>query len=1176
MLEYDYIVYGGFDVLVKSLQAVALIFSSSSYKGLFISFFVLLFIYIISSYYMSALTGLKPVGFLEWAQTFWWAIFLYTLMIVPVGTLHLYDASKNRYQSISGLPAGVVMTAGVLNKIEEGLRQIVETAMNPIISYRDANMGSGFDMIAGLYGYVRNRMKFENALDRTNLNRYIEDCLLMELMIGVRVTPEGLKTDPDIFFNSMTNANRALYTVMYTEQRPNGFTATCYDAYNGCSVDCYDDKTGDTTIAEWQGLKNIFDTQYLDNFLVDYCSTMGYSADSMEETQRCKEIFSAHLSNLLNSSVDPSHLFLQMHIAQYINDMVLYDSPTKVAEFVGQRRIGTEMVGVGMLAQKFIPMFINVVRAIMFVMTPLLFLLMVVFPIEAFKYFIGMFVWITCWSVTDVMLHSFFMNYAYDYFTSLRKFPTSYVSIFLFDTDSSQVLAILGYVRVIGIMLSSSIVYGIMRFGGEAFARVAQSIQGRVESTGSQAGSTALQHEEKSKYVENSTEGIARLTHQTMYGWNDRVGQRIQDRVRGTEVAKTTANAFGGHAQAGTSTGQAAGSEQIMNTMSTDTFVNQVSKTTGWNTLDTAKWLGGLAGMDRAGIAEATYSASLDAMNKKYGVRGGAAEGLKSILDNVKSEETFNRVLSNARPEVQKLAEKLGWGKEGVTLDDVRNRFNTEVQDTTTSLRRGLSEYGFLDKAGDYNQSLLAAANLFGFRDYDGDGTISDMDRSMSLYMLANAEHARKEITLDEATAKRLNEFTGSNVFRAGDRARIAFDPETGGITLAHAQSGIYRFKQDGSLESTQYNKKGLKKLADRLAKEGHRNVASYLREELIPRLREGEVAQVNLQRDKTGKIATAEIKHGSALHHFDAAKREWTTRAQDWDGIYGGIAINDAKTYEATGNTVSITGTMRKGDETWKTMLELARSWGDEEFVKVLESMDENKAISYEIEGDRSGRISEFEVEQELEGEKKVVGRMHRIYEDKAIDKTTRDYGIEQKGTVWGLLSGDHRVAELIADIDTYKKNKDEWEARLKVFAENAANETKEWFDRIGVDAGSSSVKMGGGINIGKLIPLFKIDTGGEVRRENREQDTYNLLSAEVRRRAESAVLEAWTKGLRGEEVEKYVVNKVGKWYRENIYNKAADAVSEEFGGSAVTDILSGARGKRKLEKIKKEQVDK
>ncbi len=574
-----------------------------------------------------------------------------------------------------------------------------------------------------------------------------------------------------------------------------------------------------------------------------------------------------------------------------------------------------------------------------------------------------------------------------------------------------------------------------------------------------------------------------------------------------------------------------------MNAISTNTLVKRVSESTGLDAFDTTRLIGQISGMGRAGEVEGLVNdAALDAINKKYGTGTGAAS-IKRALKKSGSAEGFWDTLAGMNPKVRELAEKMGLRKD-MSLEELRDRFNTELQDTALNLRENLSRYGILDQTGRFNQAMLAASRSLGLiKDYDGDGTIDNRDVGIGLLKYKEAEYAKGDVTLSKEMAEHLNKLTGSNMFKEGDRVNFAFDPRTGETKMVHGKSGIYRFKQDGSLESTQYNKEGLKTLADRLDKEGHHNVASYLRRELIPRLREGEVAQVNLQQDKTGKIATADIRHGSAVYHYDAAKREWTTNIQDWDGTYGGIAINDAETYKVTGNTVSIAGTMRKGDDTWKTMLDFAKQHGDEEFMKVLESMDENKAISYEIEGDRSGRISELEVEQETEAEKKVVGRMRNIFED--VDKKSVEHSVKIGEAMQMALARDSALASFVADpgLNRYKLN-----ANVKELAEDLAGDVAKWLSKKGTSIGSLETVAGGGFNI-KIIKV-----GADMKSISKEEETADLLKAQYDRLIRTARAEAIKAGMNEKKAMEYITNKVGKFTQE-IYDKARMLDSKDYG---------------------------
>src|SRR4030065_712455 len=77
----------------------------------------------------------------------------------------VFCAHKNRFQSVGILPVGVVLDAGLLNKVEVGLTDMVNTAMSPLISYDDAGNGQGMDMIRELYSFVQKDFRFSDSYD---------------------------------------------------------------------------------------------------------------------------------------------------------------------------------------------------------------------------------------------------------------------------------------------------------------------------------------------------------------------------------------------------------------------------------------------------------------------------------------------------------------------------------------------------------------------------------------------------------------------------------------------------------------------------------------------------------------------------------------------------------------------------------------------------------------------------------------------------------------------------------------------------------------------------------------------------------------------------------------------------------------------------------------------------
>jgi len=558
-MDYDYIIYGGFDAVVNTLKAIALIFSDNAYTTLFWAFAMLGLVYVFSSIYLGALLGGRPPGLIEWARSYWWAIFFYFLLIFPTGTLHVYDAHNNRYESVGKLPMGIVFVAGILNKVEHGLTEIVNTAMNPLISYRDAGGGKGFDMFMELYGFVQKNLKFPDEYDRMTLDTYTTECVLFSVLSG-NISSNSAKTDNDFINNTFSQAaNPAVYTTVYTENDRQGAAVTCQDAYNG--------------YGSYPGIRGIFTSAYFETILkTDFCPRAGYSRDSPQELAACMDTLLKHLQALANfQGSNPSILIPQMYISQYINNMALSGNPALAAQFIGAREAGAGMTGVAIMANEFIPIFRSVMIAIAFAITPVLFLFLSTFALDAFAYYIGMLTWLVVWGVMDVVLHTFAMNYAYDIFTQIRDYQVSFSSIFLFDEYSAKALSVMGYMRVLGIMLSSSIVFGIMKFGGDALSRAGESIQGRIEGPAREAGRASLTAEGRSSYIDGLDRGtsgtVSQMARTPMDRWDSMVTDRINSVDRG-RFLRTYAG--GGSAiKAGEMTGTAAGVNDAVKSMAT-------------------------------------------------------------------------------------------------------------------------------------------------------------------------------------------------------------------------------------------------------------------------------------------------------------------------------------------------------------------------------------------------------------------------------------------------------------------------------------------------------------------------------------------------------------------------------------------------------------------------------
>ena len=123
-LEMDYYVWGGHDAVVNAFSKLALIFGDNGYKSFY-------FVSITAGIFFGGLAvagkmlGTGTGNVQSWLVPALIGIVVYLALIIPKGTLHIYDPVYNKTQAVGGIPDGVVAVAGILNSIERGLVDIV-------------------------------------------------------------------------------------------------------------------------------------------------------------------------------------------------------------------------------------------------------------------------------------------------------------------------------------------------------------------------------------------------------------------------------------------------------------------------------------------------------------------------------------------------------------------------------------------------------------------------------------------------------------------------------------------------------------------------------------------------------------------------------------------------------------------------------------------------------------------------------------------------------------------------------------------------------------------------------------------------------------------------------------------------------------------------------------------
>jgi len=468
-LTMEYYTYNGFNAVVSAFTKIALIFSDADYKGLFFTVVALGILLGGMAVYFMAFSGVR-LSPLAWTWPVGMGITIYLALVVPKGTLNIYDPVKNQFQAVGGIPDGLVAVVGTLNKIERGLIDIVSTAADPV-GYQQQAGGVGFDMLLNVHS---KGTLLSDQYIHLSLRKYIEDCLYFELARpGTTLSINGLANNTDFIPLFRKAASPAIYTTFYEDAKPEGQTLKCSDAMPAIEA-------------------KITNPNQFDNTSQARCADAGFDPSIPAEYNQCRTMFGNLVSWFEGAVFDTTQIYRQQAMAEALSSVAQSASPDTAIAVLAGRDTGTSLLSTGVMANEWIPIIRAVATAIAIGLLPFL---VVFIPTPLFSKAVtliaGFFIWLTAWGVTDAIAHQFAMDYAVKAFSEVRQYQLGLTAISTFGTASLKTLAAFGAIRWSGLMLATVITTMLVRIGGHSLGMLAEEITGSPQHAAQAAGRVA-------------------------------------------------------------------------------------------------------------------------------------------------------------------------------------------------------------------------------------------------------------------------------------------------------------------------------------------------------------------------------------------------------------------------------------------------------------------------------------------------------------------------------------------------------------------------------------------------------------------------------------------------------------------------------------------------------------
>jgi len=488
----EFITHGGFEIVRDAWLFVSNIMHSSAYQTCIMLFFI-------GSFVFAALAGTFR-GFMRfgmadpsWLTTMFVVIAIYAGFFGVgighhwrlTGQLAIYDDVKNKNEVIGDLPPGLVALVSSVNGIQVKLEELVEQAITSpafgnlseavmsVKMLRDASYGQLYNTA---YVMVPGEVK-------DSIWKFYVDVLSPVLMANPWLRQEVEGHSPSLLESMGKGAHPALYTTTWLDPSGNPM-----------------DHTETVTGAEaWRRIKNFFTKSTVWQEIVSkYCSYFYFDTANPQSVSACRNIFKNAIGYFLGLPGKTSEDMAQNVILgalwrKYVAQLTGESHPFRGAGAFSGANPPSITTSTGIVLEQWLPTAKVVVTVFVIGLTPIIMLFFVTtFSFRAVTALFGLYLWLLLWAVADKIAEGFWVNYAYSVMQTLDFSKggagVSITGLDLMGINASQVLAVLGGMRGVGMSLAGVLSYGILGFGGHVFARLLGSIEASLTEAKSLSG----------------------------------------------------------------------------------------------------------------------------------------------------------------------------------------------------------------------------------------------------------------------------------------------------------------------------------------------------------------------------------------------------------------------------------------------------------------------------------------------------------------------------------------------------------------------------------------------------------------------------------------------------------------------------------------------------------------
>jgi len=475
---WEHTTYGGYVAAVEAWKRVALIFSDENFKGLILVAIVAGALILFYSFLARIAFGARVDPIRNWFLPVLFGMIVAAALIMPKDKVIIYDEVLERgpYE-VNGVPRVLGFVVHVMNKIESGLIDIIDTSViDPTSQYKRTGGGSHYKVLASVSSFspsdsiIAKKRYFANTLAQ-----YFKDCVTFEIARtdGVTINYQMLLTGEKTIEEIINAAkNPSVYTTIWNSDGSVSEGVSCQDA-------------GSYILSTAQNEFNIANQGGIAYLTAEAaCEAAGYerSTRSMDE---CISVADSLIKTIASNAQVPgnpdlSRFIYYLFVGHVLETSLLDQNPEKAFIIAASSKTMSNFWAMSIHAGEWILAMKEALCAFCIAVSPLI-LLLATTPLvgRALSLLAGFFIWLLCWGVIDAVIYTFGKELMLSHVPALGSFSRADLGTALAMTVpsfSTKVVGILSMLRWAGLGLASIFSIMLVRFGGTALALVGQHI----------------------------------------------------------------------------------------------------------------------------------------------------------------------------------------------------------------------------------------------------------------------------------------------------------------------------------------------------------------------------------------------------------------------------------------------------------------------------------------------------------------------------------------------------------------------------------------------------------------------------------------------------------------------------------------------------------------------------